>query len=249
MPKTERLHHLYTEATLPVSRHPILSGLRKFLTGRACRLHHTHLIGEARVFSRDKPEVSMSADAQGRVTMLFTWPGKEGGQTQAMTVRERGSGRYFRADEDHAFNAVERAKAAETTGPVDVALPSRVAAMFAEGVVGPFDPAAPAPPTDSTSVLHDLQFVADQLETAQFQIAFTPGGADAGSVDNAAHVALLAVQLVQAKLLVTAAALGDARRTLAPALAQLPSLNPAALQLDVAAARLPEPPESPRVHF
>lgn len=85
---------------------------------------------------------------------------------------------------------------------VEVQLPRRVAAMFAEGHTGPMPSDAPAPPTESTTVLHDLRFIADCLETAQFQISMTPGGSAEGSVDNEAHRALLAVQLVQAKMAV-----------------------------------------------
>lgn len=99
------------------------------------------------------------------------------------------------------LDAPERSRDA---ADVDVALPPRVAAMFAEGVMPSPLPGSPEKPTESTTVLHDLLFIADALETAQFQVALTPGGADEGSVDNMAHVALCALHLVQAKLRVVA---------------------------------------------
>lgn len=117
----------------------------------------------------------------------------------------------------------ERDEARSAPEPVEVALPRRVAAMWAEGAMPSGFPGDPTPPTQSTTVLHDLVFIADQLETAQFQIAFTPGGADAGSTGNAAHLALCALQLVQAKLDVAAdagVALGD---TIQSALDALPT--------------------------
>ena len=59
-------------------------------------------------------------------------------------------------------------------------------------------------PTSSTSVLHDLQHVAELLETAQFEIAMSPGGDAAGTTGNSAWKALNAVQTIQAKLAVMA---------------------------------------------
>jgi hypothetical protein len=63
---------------------------------------------------------------------------------------------------------------------------------------------ASAAPTTSTTVLHDLQHVAELLETAQFEIAMSPGGDAAGTSGNSAWKALNAVQTIQAKLAVMA---------------------------------------------
>lgn len=71
-------------------------------------------------------------------------------------------------------------------------------------------PGEPAPPTQDTTVLHDLAFIADQLELAQTQVAMTEGGVGAGSMDNGAHVALCALRMVQAKLDVVASAADEA---------------------------------------
>lgn len=117
--------------------------------------------------------------------------------------------------------AVAMENDAAAAGPVDVALPRRMAAMFAEGVMPSPLPGAPTPPTESTTVLHDLAFIVDQLETAQFQVALSPGGADEGSVDNAAHLALCAVQMMQAKLEVVAVAADEAVAELHNAQARL----------------------------
>ena len=120
-------------------------------------------------------------------------------------------------------------------------------------VLNPAWAASPAPTHDST-VLHDLQHVAELLETAQFEIAMTPGGDAAGSSGNSAWKALKAVETIQRKLGVMADAadlaaqeLTDAQRR---AESQRPAtdtglkrnLNRAASMLRMVTDRLPMPP-------
>ncbi|WCS66524.1 hypothetical protein TMCBR2_gp039c [Caulobacter phage TMCBR2] len=75
-----------------------------------------------------------------------------------------------------------------------------VAPLFPVGTDVPLNAGETGTPTSATSVLHDMAFIAERLEVAQFQIAFTPGGADAASVENDAHVALKALQLLREKV-------------------------------------------------
>jgi len=108
-----------------------------------------------------------------------------------------------------------------------------------------------AAPTSSTSVLHDLQHVAELLETAQFEIAMSPSGDAAGTTGNSAWKALNAVQTIQAKLGVMADAADLAAQEVADAQrraqAQRPdidtgvkrNLNRAASMLRMVTDRLP----------
>lgn len=146
-------------------------------------------------------------------------------------------------DPDHGMGTLAELDRSDTA-----AMRYTVGALFAEGAMASPLPGDPPAPTQSTCVLHDLRYIADQLETAQAQVALTPGGADEGSVDNAAHVALCAVQLVQAKLDVAAAGLDAARALLAinhPVGAPAPSVNLARSILRRVAEALPHhTPES-----
>ena len=130
-----------------------------------------------------------------------------------------------------------------------------VAPGLSAAVFNPTWAASPAPTHDST-VLHDLQHVAELLETAQFEIAMTPGGDAAGSSGNSAWKALKAVETIQRKLGVMADAadlaaqeLTDAQRR---AESQRPAtdtglkrnLNRAASMLRMVTDRLPMPPST-----
>lgn len=114
-------------------------------------------------------------------------------------------------------------------------------------------PGEPAPPTESTCVLHDLAFVMDQLETAQAQVAMTAGGAGEGSMDNAAHVALCAAGVIRAKLAVVATYAGEANLALVEATTQGAGegrqdfINRARRMVLCIAGYLPERKESPHV--
>lgn len=203
-------------------------------------------------------EVQLSAD---RLRIFNPGPGADGVERSHAMEVDGGAVRMVGSVVARAGGQVAGLRmVSETTGPVDVALPRRMAAMFAEGVMPSPLPGAPTPPTESTTVLHDLAFIVDQLETAQFQVALSPGGADAGSVDNAAHLALCAVQLMQAKLEVAAEAADLATQQVMEAQARAEgslvtgelkqSLNRSAAMLRQVTTRLPlKPTESPHVRF
>ncbi|WDS38349.1 hypothetical protein W2_gp039c [Caulobacter phage W2] len=97
------------------------------------------------------------------------------------------------ADDQRA--AMMKARAADAAH-----VAAEVAPLFPVGTDVPLNAGETGTPTSATSVLHDLAFIAERLEVAQFQIAFTAGGADANSVENDAHVALKALQLLREKV-------------------------------------------------
>lgn len=107
-------------------------------------------------------------------------------------------------------------------------------------------------PTTTTSVLHDLQHVAELLETAQTEIAMSPGGDAAGTTGNSAWRALKAVETIQQKVLVMAEAADEAGEQIKMAQRRQEStttadtgtkrsLNRAASMLRLVTDRLPTP--------
>lgn len=107
-------------------------------------------------------------------------------------------------------------------------------------------------PTTATSVLHDLQHVAELLETAQTEIAMSPGGDAAGTTGNSAWRALKAVETIQQKALVMAEAADEAGEQIKMAQRRQEStttadtgtkrsLNRAASMLRLVTDRLPTP--------
>lgn len=184
------------ERTTTLVRQSPLNPLRRLLR-KPLPTFNAHLFADAVVCpvpGEDPPTLRIDVDAdRGHVTLAVVWPSAKGGTVQRIGVRERGADRFMRAMVAHVHPDPE-------PGAGEVRLPPRMAAMFAEGVMPAPLPGACPPPTQDTTVLHDVAFIMDQLELAQFQVAMSPGGADAGSVDNAAHVALQAMDLVRAKL-------------------------------------------------
>ena len=216
------------ERTVTLPRPHFFNPVRRLL-GRPVPTYTAHLFADAVVDAQDTPLLAIEIVDGRHVQARFTWPGTVGGYIARLSVRERGADRFLpRVREQHDFPQLE--------------LVSRVdpAATDAEKYAwAGLDPAtAPdgptltgttpgtvlmdglddtTPPTPTTSVLHDLQHVAGLLETAQFEIAMSPGGDAAGTSGNSAWKALCAVQTVQAKLAVMADAADLAAQEVADA--------------------------------
>lgn len=158
----------------------------------------------------------------------------QGGVVKPTTVlagAERGGELFVPADRIHIYDprvdpaATDAEKyawagldpAATTAPDAPTVAPGLSAAVFNP------DWTASAAPTSSTSVLHDLGHVAELLETAQFEIAMSPGGDAAGTTGNSAWKALCAVQTIQAKLTVMADAVDAADAEILGAVARIPN--------------------------